>query len=69
MFPLIDLYGVSSVTRKMAHQLRVLAAHSQDVGSVLSTHMVARSHLKLQFQGNLYLFWPAKEPGTHVLFI
>jgi hypothetical protein len=37
----------------MAQQLKALVALSEDIdlGSVLSTHMVAQSHLKLQLQG------------------
>jgi hypothetical protein len=35
---------------EMAHGLRALAALAEDLGSVLSTYLVAHIHLLLQFQ-------------------
>lgn len=38
-------------TGEMTHQLRALAALTEDPGTVLHTHMAAHSRLELQFQG------------------
>lgn len=53
-------YGYKKRSVKMAQWLRGCAARSEDLSSILSTHMrTAHYRLWLQLKGqHLYLFWP-----------
>jgi hypothetical protein len=43
--------GSKQWTREMPQTLRALAALSEDLEKIPSTHMMANNHLQLQFQG------------------
>jgi hypothetical protein len=49
----------------MAQLLRVLSALAEDLGSVLSTHMVAHNLLVLQFQGIQHPLLGSMHVGGH----
>lgn len=58
--------GLEGWAGEMAHSLRALAALTKDLGSVLSTHMAAHSHLDLQFQGRQHPLLTSTDFWTHV---
>ena len=66
------LGGLEQQTRgaaEPAQQFRVLAALTEDLGSVPSIHMVAGNHPLSSFRGLSILFWLPWAPGTHTVHI